>query len=147
MMFYKKQNLSYLEVLELLQRAENSFTPPLSRNIPYSLEEYALRLSENAFFIVCIDNGVVVGFTAFYINIEGHFAYIPQIWVSDEYQRQGIGSSMVEKLIDNVPSDISSIRLEVRKLNHKALSFYLKSDYKMIREEGGKCLMEKFINR
>lgn len=54
---------------------------------------------------------------------------------------------MVHELICSVPSDIRSIRLEVRESNLKALSFYLKSGYVLINKDNGKCLMEKMIER
>lgn len=142
---YRCQKLIYEDVLCLLTKAENSFTPSLSQNIPYTLEEYAKKLSENASFVVVEDNEEAIGFVAYYTNIEGGFVYIPQIWVSDFYQRKGVGSSMVDMLISNVPSIIRSIRLEVRKNNEKALSFYVKNQYVVIDEKGDKYLMEKLI--
>ena len=144
-MVFTLQRLAQDKVLELLREAENSFTPPLSCNIPYTLEEYATKLSEHAFFILCKEDEIVIAFTAFYLNKEGGFAYIPQIWVSDDHQCRGIGSSMIDELVKSVGDDINAIRLEVRKNNGKAFSFYLKSGYAMVEEKNGKCLMEKII--
>lgn len=146
-MEFISKRLTCEEVLDLLKQAENSFSPPLSHNIPYTLHEYAEKLASNAMFVICLDQGKAIGFMAYYINIEGKFSYIPQIWVSDFYQRKGIGTSMVHELICSVPSDIRSIRLEVRESNLKALSFYLKSGYVLINKDNGKCLMEKMIER
>lgn len=146
-MEYKCQKLNSKDVLALLVKAENSFTPPLSHNIPYSLKEYAERLSGNAFFILCVDHEETLGFTAYYINTEGKFAYIPQIWVSDKYQRKGIGATMINKMIELLPSNIDSIRLEVRKNNEKAYSFYAKSNFVVLAEKNGKLLMGKRIVR
>jgi ribosomal protein S18 acetylase RimI-like enzyme len=144
-MEYRCQKLSSEKVLSLLRQAENSFAPPLSHNIPYTLHEYANKLSENAMFVVCIDDDEIIGFTAYYINTEGRYVYIPQIWVSDQYQRRGIGSLMVDNMIESLPNTIESIRLEVRKNNEKAYSFYLKCMYSVIELKNGKYLMEKKI--
>ena len=144
-MVFTLQRLAQEQVLELLREAENSFTPPLSCNIPYTVEEYATKLSEHASFVLCKEDERVIGFTAFYLNKEGGYAYVPQIWVSDDYQRQGIGSAMIDELVKNVGDEINSIRLEVRKNNSKAFSFYLKSGYTVVEEKKGKCLMEKQV--
>lgn len=146
-MIYTAERLTKDRVFELLMRCNNSFSPPLSQNIPYTIEEYASKLANNASFIVCSEKGSVVGFVAYYINLDGRFAYIPQIWVSDDHQRQGIGSSMIEELIRNSPIEIQYIRLEVRRSNNKAFAFYLKSNYHVIEEYNGKCLMEMLIEK
>ena len=144
-MRYSIEKLSQPQVLALLNTCNNSFTPPLSNNIPYTLEEYAIRLSVNAKFALCRNSETIIGFTAYYVNNEGKFAYIPQIWVSDQFQRNGIGSAMINKIISTLPTDIEKIRLEVRKNNDKAYSFYLKCNYSVIEEKSGKCLMEKSL--
>lgn len=146
-MKFSNRNLSYTVVLELLNEAETSFVPPLSQNIPFTVEEYARKLSDSAQFIICENNDDIIGFLAYYENHEGQFAYIPQIWVSDDHQRQGIGSMMVRELVSLLPNDIDSIRLEVRRANEKALTFYLKSNYYIVEEKDGRYLMQKSIDR
>lgn len=142
-MKYSIEKLSQKKVLELLLECNNSFTPPLSENIPYTIEQYANRLSSNATFVLCSDDGKTIGFIAFYINEESGFLYIPQIWVSDAYQRRGIGAIMMETLKKRISSTIKAIRLEVRKNNRKAVPFYIKFGFISINDEGNKYLMEK----
>ena len=144
-MIYSIKKLSQSEVLALLNICNNSFTPPLSTNIPYTLEEYANKLSANAMFVMAVKDGETIGFLAYYTNIEGAFIYIPQIWVSDHHQRKGIGSIMLEQLIKNVPTVVDKVQLEVRMNNEKAVSFYKKAGFLPIREENNKYLMEKRI--
>lgn len=145
MMDFLCQKMTLEEVLCLLNKAENSFTPPLSHNIPYTVEEYAKRLSSNAIFIICKENDEIIGFIAYYVNIEGQFVYITQIWVSDHHQRKGIGSIMLEQLIKKVPTVVDKVQLEVRMNNEKASSFYRKVGFLPIREENNRYLMEKRI--
>ncbi len=145
-MEYKCNTLTQEEVISLLRKAENSFDPPLSQNIPYTVSDYAKKLSENAWFILCMEDDEIIGFTAYYLNQEGGFAYIPQIWVSDMHQRKGIGASMMDKLIKDVPSYVKSIRLEVRKNNEKAVAFYEKNGFVVFDEKNGKLLLGKVIS-
>lgn len=144
-MEYFCQKMTGENVFSILNKAEKSFTPSLSHNIPYTLEEYAEKLSTNAMFVICKKNDEIIGFLAYYVNSEGLFAYIPQIWVSDNYQRKGIGGSMMKTMIENVPLQMTSIRLEVRKNNEKAILFYIKAGYHIVKEEKNKYLMEKRI--
>lgn len=145
-MKYTVERLNQEKVLELLLECNNSFTPTLSENIPYTLEQYAYRLSSNATFVLCSDEGKTIGFTAFYINEEGGFSYIPQIWVSDAYQRRGIGAIMMDNLISYVSASIKAIRLEVRKNNENAVAFYKKSGFVVLTDEGNKYLLENRIS-
>ena len=144
-MKYTIDKLSRPEVLSMLKACNNSFSPPLSDNIPYTLEEYANKLSTYATFVLVKDNGESIGFLAYYTNIESAFVYIPQLWVSDIHQRKGVGAKMLEILIDNISTEIKSVRLEVRKSNDKAVSFYYKMGFSVINDEGNKCMLEKLI--
>jgi ribosomal protein S18 acetylase RimI-like enzyme len=146
-MLYSIKKLDYTIVVNLLYNCENSFNPPLSHNIPFTVDEYAMRLANNASFVVCEENGEIIGFTAFYTNIPGGFVYIPQIWVSDDYQRKGIGAKMMDVLIQCAPKDIQSIRLEVRRNNEKAFSFYAKNGFSCIGDSNNKCLLERILKR
>ena len=145
-MKYSIEKLSQQEVFDLLVTCNNSFTPPLSKNIPYTLEEYAERLATYADFVLAKEGGEIAGFLAFYTNTEGGFAYIPQVWVSDNHQRKGIGGQMLNMLIQNILASFLSVRLEVRKNNEKALSFYNKMGFVVIKDSDSKLLLEKYIN-
>lgn len=145
-MEFKCQKVSKEEVLAILMKAENSFNPPLSKNIPYLLDDYAKRLSEFAWFILGMEENEIIGFIAYYLNQEGGFAYISLIWVSDNYQKNGIGARMLELLIENEVSNyVKTIRLEVRKNNDKAMRFYKSMGFLSIEDSEKKILLEKTI--
>ena len=136
--------LPFAEVLLLLHECDNSFDPPLSSHI--DLEAYAKRLSDNAFFVlVKDDDGKVVAFTAYYLNQEGAFAFIPEIWVADSCQRMGMGHKMIGYMIQLVPEYVRCIRLEVRKNNEKAYRFYQKEGFLIAEDKGAKVLLEKTL--
>jgi ribosomal protein S18 acetylase RimI-like enzyme len=145
MMKYSIEKLSQQEVLDLLKTCNNSFTPSLTNNIPFTLEEYAERLSTHANFVLAEEYEIIAGFLAYYTNIEEGFAYIPQVWVSDNQQRKGIGGKMLNVLIQNMPASLSSVRLEVRKNNDKAVSFYNKMGFKVLENSGRKILLAKNV--
>lgn len=144
-MTFANKKLDYATVLALLNQCENSFDPPLSQNIPYTVSDYAKKLSEFAGFVICVENDEIIGFAAYYLNQEGGFAYVPQIWVSDNYQRKGIGSCMLDELKRTVQPFATSIRLEVRRNNEKAVSFYERTGFCVIGDNNGKILLEKEI--
>jgi ribosomal protein S18 acetylase RimI-like enzyme len=144
-MTFTNKKLDYATVLALLNQCENSFKPPLSQNIPYTMSDYAKKLSEFAWFILCVEGDEIIGFTAYYLNQEGGFAYIPQIWVSDNHQRKGIGAKMMDVLIKETPDFVYSIRLEVRKNNEKAVPFYKKMGFIILEDNGGKILLRKNV--
>lgn len=144
-MTFANKKLDYATVLALLNQCENSFDPPLSQNIPYTVSDYAKKLSEFAGFVICVEGDEIIGFTAYYLNQEGGFAYIPQIWVSDMHQRKGVGLCMLDKLITLAPQYITSIKLEVRKKNEKAILFYERAGFKVKNDKEGKLLLEKNI--
>lgn len=134
--------LSFDEVLSLLNRCDNSFDPPLSSHI--DLQAYARRMSDNALFVLIKnDEGDVVAFTAYYLNQEGAFAYIPEIWVADSCQRMGLGHKMIAHLGHLAPDYVKKIRLEVRKNNEKAYHFYMKEGFVLVEDRNTKVLFEK----
>lgn len=134
--------LSFAEVMSLLRLCDNSFTPTLSSHI--NLDAYARRLSANAFFVLVKDDaGTNKAFAAYYLNQDGCFAYIPEIWVADDCQRMGLGHKMLRQLVNLVPDYVTAIRLEVRKNNRKAYRFYLKEKFKVLEDRDTKVLLEK----
>lgn len=136
--------LSFDEVLALLNQCDNSFVPPLSSHI--DLQAYARRMSDNAYFVLIKnDEGGVVAFTAYYLNQEGSFAYIPEIWVADSCQRMGLGHKMINHLAQIAPDYVKAIRLEVRKNNEKAYGFYQKEGFVLAEDRDTKVLLEKNI--
>ena len=134
--------LSFDEVLSMLNQCDNSFDPPLSSHI--DLQAYARRMSEHAYFVLIKnDEGGVVAFTAYYLNQEGAFAYIPEIWVADTCQRMGLGHKMIDYLAQKVPDYVKAIHLEVRKNNEKAYRFYQKEGFVLVEDRDRKVLLEK----
>lgn len=142
---YIRATLDPEAVHTLLQKCDEEFVPSLSQTM--NLKQYAQKLSDFAQFVIALDNGSAAGFVAYYLNDEGHFIYVPLIWVSSEVQRNGIGQQLIAQLSELSIMGYSSIRLEVLKSNTGACHFYLKEDFKMAEDRNSKWLMSKDISK
>lgn len=136
--------LSKKSVYDLLMKCEKDFTPSLSCSI-VNLDGYAEKLSKNAEFVLSSEAEENIGFLAFYKNKESGFLYIPLIWVSKKHQNRGIGQKMLNHLIENREEGIKGVRLEVRKNNENAVSFYKQSGFEIIGDHDEKYLLEKCL--
>lgn len=106
----------------------------LSFTIPWSKKAFIQELTENKFslYISALLDGNAVGYAGMWkIFDEGH---ITNIAVHPEFRKIGIGSRLLEKLI-NISREmkIEKLTLEVRKSNVAAKNLYLKYGFK---EEG-----------
>ncbi|ABN52995.1 MAG TPA: ribosomal-protein-alanine N-acetyltransferase [Hungateiclostridium thermocellum] len=102
-----------------------SFTIPWSKN---ALIEEVLN-NRMAIYITAKVNGKAIGYAGMWkIFDEGH---ITNIAVHPEYRQNGIGSRLVEKLVDIAKErGIVKMTLEVRKSNLAAQALYCKYGFK-----------------
>lgn len=79
-------------------------------------------------FLTAKDNLKVVGFIGLYVYLdEGE---ILNFVVDESYQRQNIGSTLLNKVIEQY--NLKKITLEVREHNQKAINFYIKNNFKKV---------------
>ena len=99
---------------------KNSFSKP------WSYDSFVNELKNNhAFYLVAEDAGKIAGYVGVH-NICGE-AEITMICVDEKMRGRGIGSTLLEKLIENeVTEGINIINLEVRESNSNAISMYKK---------------------
>ncbi|MCK9222562.1 MAG: ribosomal protein S18-alanine N-acetyltransferase [Limnochordia bacterium] len=101
--------------------------------IPWSRESIVRELVYNsvASYVGYKLDGRLVGYAGIWIvEDEGH---ITNIAVYPEYRAQGIGSSLVEALIDLARrADVRIMSLEVRRSNQVAQSLYLKAGFQVV---------------
>ena len=76
---------------------------------PLTPEQHYNHLSKCFCFVAALDNGKVVGFVSALSDGVG-CAFIPLIEVLPEYQKQGIGTSLMQKMLD-ILKDINAIDL------------------------------------
>lgn len=78
----------------------------------------------------------------YYANNKDRFAYIPLLWVSEEFRNRGIASKMLESFHAYARSiGMNECRLEVRKENIKAYKLYIKNGYEPSEDHHDKILM------
>lgn len=80
-------------------------------------------------FYVAAINNEVVGYI-------GRYEYVGEVEilnfvVDEDYQRQGIGQMLFDKMLNEI-KEINKITLEVRRSNQKAINFYYKNGFKEI---------------
>lgn len=106
----------------------------LSFSVPWSKNAFVEEIKNNKFarYIVAKIDGKVVGYAGMWkVMDEGH---ITNIAVHPEFRRSGIGSRLLEGLIDIARREyIASMTLEVRKSNIAAQKLYEKFGF----AEGG----------
>ena len=110
------------------------------------LDNYALKLSRNACVDIIENQGKVVGINAYYINKEMQFAFISIISVSQACRKQHIGSNLLTNMEKNLPSEVNSIKLEVRQSNSTAIAFYIRNGYRILEEKETSYFMIKELN-
>ena len=133
--------LSQSEVLSLLNRFDDSSEKPLHAGIDFST--YSIKLSQYAYFIIAIENDLQMGFVAYYLNDDNHFAYVPQVVVHKEARHKGLGHSMFKVLCDSLTSNIKCIKLEVLKSNTYARNFYQREGFTIVEDHKERLLLEK----
>ncbi len=129
-MTFQIERIDYEELCVYLRlQAEDSF--PDLKDVD-RLKMLAKKWSTNAEFSTCRDDdGRLVGMIAFYANGQSaEFAYIPHVYVSPQYRKEGLFTIMLEKVEDYVRAKgYSQIKLEVAKDNTIAKFAYLERGF------------------
>ena len=103
---------------------------------PWTKEQFLYELNDNPFakiFVVKIGDEVI-GYIDYMITFNS--ATISKIAIKSEYQKNGLGSKLMEYMMDDLNSlgygEIETITLEVRISNIKAISLYKKFGFKEV---------------
>jgi len=99
---------------------------------PWSINAFKDEMNnENAYYYVVEKDNKVIGYAGLWkILDEGH---ITNVAVSKKFQGQGLGTSLLKKLIEKTEkSGIKSFTLEVRKSNTKAINIYKRLGFKEV---------------
>ena len=133
--------LTYQQVSELLSQFIEAF-PTLSERL--DIDQYSIKLSDNAFFILARMDRRIVGFIAYYKDFVQRVVYIPLIGVDSSFRGKGIGGAMLDVLFKSSVF-ISFIRLEVLKNNKRAFRFYIQQGFSVIEDREDCLLLEKVL--
>lgn len=92
--------------------------------------------SDDAYVLVCVDNGEVVGFAISFIHayppifLEKTCGFISDIAVTSGYRRKGIGSALLEKIFTWFASrGITRVELRVASQNQIGYAFWKKHGF------------------
>lgn len=129
---FNKSN--FKQINSHLLSVSNLFIPSLSSYV--NIEKYSSKLINNANRFEVFDNDKLIALLAFYEKSDEIF--VTNLSVCKTQLNNGIAKSLIFELFDY--SKTKFIRLEVFKLNKKAIKFYLLNDF-YIKQE----LEEKFI--
>ena len=140
------ESLSYNELRAYMDyQANDSFPNLKDQSI---LNQFSKKLFDNAHFCICRDGETPIGMIAFYANGRGSdSAYIPHVYVSPEYRRQGLLSKMMH-IVEEFSKEqgFSSIRLEVDFQNLSAQNAYARYGFQTEKKASPhSCYMIKTI--
>ena len=124
-MFIRKMSVEDLNVVEEMER--------ILFSSPWSYEDFLYELNENAFShnFVVEDHNEIVGYVGLWIMYDQ--SQITTIGVHPSYQRKGIGSMMMKKMIEeSLAHQCLNMSLEVRVSNEKAISLYKKYGFETV---------------
>lgn len=95
-----------------------------------SMELFAEKIHRSG-ITIALYSKELIGFSCFYCNDDqGKTAYLSLIAVKQEYEHQGNGTMLIEE-VKQIARDngMDRLRLEVRKKNYRAISFYRKKGF------------------
>ena len=141
----KIENLSCDLVNKLINTLDEQFAKRLQQVV--NLDDYSIKLSNNASFVVEICGGEYVGMIAYYFNENKREFYIPYLCVKSSYRKLGVADLMMNKICFEADKKGYNISLEVRKDNVSAIKLYEKhgfnarhgSDIKIIMIRNSRC--------
>jgi ribosomal protein S18 acetylase RimI-like enzyme len=117
---------SYQKILKLVKFLDKAYIPPLSKTT--DLSDYTQKIFNHADIIIARNNKLDLGFIAIYCNdLHSKIAYITSLGVKKDYYRLGIGQALIQQaLMLANQKNMATVRLEVTKVNKKAIRLYQK---------------------
>jgi len=116
-----------------LHDVNKSFVPKLESYV--DIELYADKLYKLANRFEVFSDKTLVALLALYINKDEGNAFITNLSVSEQYARRGIATTLLRQAIDYAKhNELNKILLEVKAGNERAINFYLKHEFSIIKE-------------
>lgn len=117
-------NISLLNLVEFLESVDSDF--PISLSDKVNINDYAMKLLNNATIKFCIKGNQIVGMVAGYTeNLADNIAYITVLAVRKEFRGLRIGYDLVKEFIEVCRGKkIKAIHLYTHKTNSSAIKMY-----------------------
>ena len=119
------------EIYTHLIECDHSYIPPLSTRV--DIKNYSNKIFCNAIRVEAFMESHLAGLVAAYLNDENGKLnlFVTNVSVSPTCQSRGLGKCIMEKFLNHAEQlHCSHVGLEVGRLNHKAIEFYKKFDFK-----------------
>ncbi len=132
------------QIVTHLKRCDDLFVPNLSSYV--DMESYAGKLFNKAQRIEYFKENELLALLAFYVNFENNFCFITNVSVDRKLKGKKIGDTLLTRLVEFcLENGINKIQLEVRKENCKAINFYKKHNFTLLKENKKKIELQKII--
>ncbi len=128
-------------IRQLLLEVSDEFEPPLTKKV--NLDDYSKKIVQRATIFTLYENQVLIAFVAAYCNDpKMKESFITMLVVSKSNRGKGIGDTLVTALISHLQRlGFEKLKLEVYQNNSKAINFYLKLGFKIIKDLNNSYLM------
>lgn len=109
---------------------DDNYIDKLNDAFGYILGDIKKNINDNPFskYLIYLENEKVVGYINYYLIYDR--IEIANFNVLDVFQNNGIGSKLLENLINSFDKKVKNITLEVKKDNEKAIYLYHKYGFK-----------------
>lgn len=141
---YKINQSDYEAIKKHLNVCDVYFVPKLSDKV--KIDEYAIKIKNNATRVEAWNEDTLVGLVAFYYNIEKPYAFITNVSILNEFKGMGIAKKLMQEVINQSQHlKIKEIELEVNKFNSNAINLYKFFNFEIDDENQDNYLMKKII--
>jgi ribosomal protein S18 acetylase RimI-like enzyme len=135
---------SVKQIFTHLNACDTLFVPKLSSYV--TIETYAEKLFDKAERIECFEENELLALLAFYVNLDTNFCFITNVSVDEKWKGKKIGDALLFQLDKYCQeNNIKHIQLEVRKENSKAINFYKKHNFELLKENRDNFELQKTI--
>lgn len=132
------------QIFTHLKACDTLFVPNLSSYV--DIESYSEKLFEKAVRIEYFKGNELLALLAFYVNFNNNFCFITNVSVDDKLKGKKIGNALLLHLDQYcIENNIKKIQLEVRKENNKAINFYKKHSFALLKENIDNFELQKII--
>lgn len=134
---YKYNTLTKSELIEILQKWSNFFSPNLTTYVK-DVNLYAEKLIKNAVILEAYKKDVLVALMAVYMNTK--HAFITHFVVHSDFQKQGIGTKIFQKIIEPLKEkNCVDVTLECYS---SSIEFYKKLYFNVVDRKEDKYVMK-----
>lgn len=136
------RNEKCLEQLKnLLYKMEQFFVPSLSSKV--NINDYSMKLINNADNFLLLNKQNEIGLLSMYTNnYLKNEAYISSIVLMPKHHGKSLSQYLIEFGCEYAFSvGMKTIKLEVSKANGRALAFYIKNKFTIIKEENNSLVL------